>query len=236
MNFTDSVILANKEILKIINEKGIDLSKEVKKGAGGDISRVIDIKAEEVFIKYLSKYGKIISEECGVFGEGLDEIIIDPIDGSENFISNLPYFGSSVARKQDGRVSEAVIVNFANSDIFIKNHTSFKKAKLYDLNFSDVIINNYATIGIYERAYASKKLVYLMNNESIKYRSPGAIALSLAYAHEVQFVIFEGIPREYDVCAGLYMCEDIYIYNEGKFLLVSKDKKIFDRLLKLIKG
>ncbi len=236
MNFIDCTILANKEILQILEKNDKKLYEKVKKGAGGDISRVIDIKAEEIFIKHLSKFGKIISEECGVYGDGDDEIIIDPIDGSNNFVSNMPYFGSSVAKRVKGKVTEAIVVNFANSDIFVKKNEIFKKAKINKLIFSEVIINNYATIGIYERAYASKQFIYNLNNEGLKYRSPGAIALSLAYAHELKFVIFEGTLREYDISAGMYMCSDLYVYNKDNFLVVSKDKEIFSKLVKLTKG
>ncbi len=236
MDFIESVILANKEILRVLKHNDIELCNKVKKGAGGDVSRVVDIKAEEIFIKYLSKFGKIISEECGIYGDGNDEIIIDPIDGSDNFVSNMPYFGSSVARRVKGKITEAVVVNYANLDIFVKKSKTFKKAKINKLVFSEVIINNYATIGIYERAYASKKFICRLNNENLKYRSPGAIALSLAYAHEFKFVIFEGALREYDVSAGIYMCNDLFIYNKNDFLVVSKDEEIFSKLVKLIKG
>jgi len=209
---------------------------EVKKGAGGDISKVVDIESEKIFIKHLSRYGKIISEECGVYGEGNDEIIIDPIDGSENIASKLPYFGSSVARKVDGKIKDAVIVNFANQDIFIKSGKEFKRGKLYNSKFSEVVINNYATIGIYERAYASKEFVCKLNKEGIKYRSPGALALSLAYAHSVNFVVFEGVAREYDVSAGIFMCEDLFVFQKRDFLVVSKDEKLYNKLVKMIEG
>jgi myo-inositol-1(or 4)-monophosphatase len=236
MSFIDSVILANKEILELINSGDEKLKEKLNRGAGGDVSRVIDIKAEEIFIKYLSKFGKIISEECGKYGDGDDEIIIDPIDGSDNFVSNMPYFGSSVAKRVKGKITEAIIVNFANLDIFVKKGKTFKKAKLNKLTFSEVIINNYATIGVYERAYASKQFICRFNNENFKYRSPGAIALSLAYAHEFKFVIFKGTRREYDISAGMYMCSDLFIYIKDDFLVISKDKDIFSKLIKLIKG
>ncbi len=236
MNFIESSILANKEIVNILNSKRDDLFTKLDRGAGGDISRVVDIEAEKVFIKHLSRFGKIFSEECGEYGEGEDMIIIDPIDGSENLISNLPYFGTSVSRVVDGKVTDAVIVNLANQDIFVKNSNSFRKGKLYNSEFSDVIINNYATIGIYERVYASLKFACELNKLDIKYRSPGALALSLAYAHEVEFVIFEGKIREFDVSAGLYMCEDLRVYGEDDFLIVSKNERIFEMLLDIKKG
>lgn len=236
MEFINSVIKANQEIYEFLKKGDVSLKKELQKGAGGDISRVVDIEAEKIFIKHLKKFGQIISEESGTIGDGEDSIIIDPIDGSDNFVSALPYFGSSVARKRDKKVRDAIVCNFANGDIFVKNSISFKKANLNNLEFSEVISNNYATIGIYERAYASLELICKINKMGLKYRSPGALALSLAYAHEFKFVIFEGKLREYDIAAGVYMCEDMQMLLEDSVLVVSKDKELFKKITEIIRG
>lgn len=236
MDFIDSAIQANKKVLEFLDSSKLDLKEELQKGAGGDISRVVDMEAEKIFIEHLAKFGQIISEESGIIGDGKDKIIIDPVDGSENFISGLPYFGSSVARKRDGKVFESVVVNFATGDLFVKQNEDFKKANIYKENFSEVTSNNYATIGIYERVYASSKLVYEVNKAGLKYRSPGALALSLANAHSFAFVIFEGNMREYDVAAGLHMCSDMNISFENDILIVSKDKAIFDKLIIIARG
>jgi myo-inositol-1(or 4)-monophosphatase len=236
MDFINSVIKANKKVLELLSENKLILKKELNIGAGGDVSRVVDMEAEKIFVEYLEKFGQIISEESGTIGEGEDRIIIDPVDGSENFISGMPYFGSSVARERNGKVFESVVVNFATGDLFVKQNEDFKKANIYKENFSEVISNNYATIGIYERAYASKGFVCEVNKKGFKYRSPGALALSLANAHNFNFVIFEGKIREYDVAAGLHMCSDINISFEDNILVISKDKEIFDKLITIARG
>ena len=236
MDFINSVIKANQEIYELLKENNASLKKELQKGAGGDISRVVDIEAEKIFVKYLKHYGQIISEESGIIGEGEESIIIDPIDGSDNFVSSFPYFGSSVARKKDKKVYESIVCNFANGDIFVKNSIGFKKANLNNLKFSEVISNNYATIGIFERAYASSNLICKINKMGLKYRSPGALALSLAYAHEFKFVIFEGNIREYDVAAGVYMCEDMQILFKDSVMVVSKDRELFKKITEIVRG
>ncbi len=236
MDFIKGAIEANKKVLKLLKSSTFDLKKEFSIGAGGDISRAVDIEAEKIFVEYLGKFGQIISEESGVIGDGEDKIIIDPIDGSENFISGLPYYGSSVAREKDGKVIQSIIANFATGDLFIKDMDSFKKGSINSSIFSEIISNNYATIGVYERAYASSKLVYKINSEGIKYRSPGALALSLANAHSYNFVIFEGKVREYDVAAGLHMCSDMNVYQRYDILIVSKDREMFDRLISFVRG
>jgi len=87
-------------------------------GAGGDRSAGIDRMAESIYVEALAPFGTIDSEESGIIGSGEAKIVLDPIDGSDNALSGLPYFGSSVALERNGRVEEAVVVNLANGDLF----------------------------------------------------------------------------------------------------------------------
>ena len=234
--FIEPVICANKEIIKLL-ENGSDENfyQSVSLGAGGDISSKIDLLAEEIFVKHLSSFGNIYSEECGfIDNTKSDDIIIDPIDGSDNFASNLPYYGTSVALKRDGKIICGIVVNLANSEIFIKEKNSFKRANLKNIQFKIVEKNLYSKLGLFERTYCSKGTPELMRRYGIKYRSPGAFALSLAYAHDVDFVLYEGKMREYDIAAGLFMCEDLHVEKTEDLLLVSKNKEIFDKILQFI--
>ena len=235
-DFFQVVIAANKEIIELLeNGSSEEFHQSISLGAGGDISSGIDLLAEEIFIKHLSKFGNIYSEECGfVDNKKSDEIIIDPIDGSDNFASNLPYYGTSVALKRAVRCIAAVVVNLANGELFIKDKNRFERTNIKKLQFKNVEKNRYSKLGLFERAYCSKGTPELMRRHGIKYRSPGAFALSLAYAHDVDFVLYEGEMREYDIAAGLYMCEDLYVEKTDDFLLVSKNKEIFDKILQFI--
>ncbi len=234
--FIETVICANKEIIKLLEDgSNENFYQSVSLGAGGDISSKIDLLAEEIFVKYLSSFGNIYSEECGfINNKKSDDIIIDPIDGSDNFASNLPYYGTSVALKRDGKIICGIVVNLANSEIFIKDKNSFKRANLKNLQFKIVEKNSYSKLGLFERTYCSKGTPELMRRYGVKYRSPGAFALSLAYAHDVDFVLYEGKMREYDIAAGLFMCEDLHVEKTEDLLLVSKNKEIFDKILQFI--
>ncbi len=238
MDFLGCVIDANKEISNLLNSSfDDDMHFLLSKGAGGDISSKIDIVAEEIFIKHLKNFGRIYSEECGRYGdkEREYEIIIDPIDGSDNLLSHIPYFGTSVALKKGGVNLLSIVVNLANGDIFVKDEKSFKRAKLSNLVFKNVIKNNHSKVGIFERSYKSD-LNTLLKKNGIKYRSMGAVALSLAYAHEVDFVLFEGEYRNFDMEAGLHMCEDLYIKKSKNLVIVSKDKENFDKIFRIVLG
>lgn len=234
--FIEAVISANQEIIELLKTStDEDLAKGVSLGNGGDISSKIDLLAESIFIKHLSPFGNIYSEECGfIDNKKEDLIVIDPIDGSDNFASKFPYYGTSVALKRDGKYVIGIVVNLVNGEIFMKNRDEFKRAHLTNLQFKKVTINPDSKLGLFERAYCSYHTPQILREHGIKYRSPGAFALSLAYAHDVDFVLFEGKRREYDIAAGLLMCEDLYIKKTEDLLLVSKNKEIFGKIAQFI--
>lgn len=192
--------------------------------------------AEKIFIKHLGSFGRIDSEESGEIGKGAYRIVLDPIDGSDNFLSQLPYFGSSVALEKEGEVLAGIICNFANGDIFIKSKTYFRVGNLEKNDFEDVVNNPCSSLGIFERAYLSKIYAKKLFDAQIKYRIPGAAALSFTYAHRVDFVIFEGKVREFDSKAGLFMCENLYKYEYNDLLLICKDLKQFNFLKNILLG
>jgi myo-inositol-1(or 4)-monophosphatase len=225
---------ANKEIYAYLKKtKDTNLYDSLSKGAGGDITHGIDKYCEDVFIKYLLQFGKIISEECGEIGSGEFEIIIDPLDGSDNFLSKLPYFGSSVAFIKDVKVVGGVVANFAIGDIFIKDNL-FLKATFEDLDFKRVDDSFTGKVGIFERGYKDTKLSQKIREVGIKFRTPGALALSLAYANNVAFMMYEGSVREFDVAAGIFMNSNLNIFLDDKVLLVAKDRDIFERLKSIV--
>jgi myo-inositol-1(or 4)-monophosphatase len=234
--FLKAVIDANKEIYTKIKDS-FDSSwyNELNIGAGGDVSLAIDIFAERVFIEHLQKFGSIDSEECGKIGKGDFDIIIDPIDGSSNFASNFPYYGSSVALKKENVVEVAVVCNFANGDIFYK-------IKKEPLMFGNIIEGNFVEeqsvkspkIALFEKAYDNSLVIKKLASKGLKFRAPGATALSLAYAHRVKFVLFIGDIREYDIAAGLAFCSDLKVSISKDYVIVTKEIELLNMIESII--
>jgi len=235
--FLKDTLQANKEIYFAL-QQGIrdEWQEEHTVGAGGDVSTGLDLFAESIFIKYLAKYGKIESEEAGEVGEGEYTIIIDPLDGSSNAFSNFPYYGSSVALvDKNGKLKVAVVCNLANGDIFYK----FKNKKLKFGNLESSVFFNEkpikkSKVGIFERSYSYINIGVDLVNASLKYRAPGATALSLAYAHRVDFVLYMGDIRIYDFAAGLGLCDDLQVSISKDYVIVSKDKDTLDKIESII--
>jgi myo-inositol-1(or 4)-monophosphatase len=91
-------------------------------------------------------------------------------------------------------------------------------------------------IGLFEKAYAYPELTAALNEENLKFRTPGAIAVSLAYARVVNYVLFVGEFRIYDFAAGLALCEGLEVIVEADYVIVSKDKAIANKIETLIKN
>ena len=97
------------------------------RGAGGDISRNIDITAENTVLEYL----KEINFECIVLGEECGRVelsdnpkgfvIMDAIDGSANAVRGVPFFCSSLAFATENRLSsitDGVITNLSTGQMY----------------------------------------------------------------------------------------------------------------------
>jgi myo-inositol-1(or 4)-monophosphatase len=93
-------------------------------GAGGDWSRKIDIEAEEVIVKTIQKHGMsptVIGEECGEIPGREGYLIVDPIDGTTNAISGLPFYCCSLAYATEKRLSSvlhAAIMDLSRGEIY----------------------------------------------------------------------------------------------------------------------
>jgi len=238
-DFIQACIKANEEIANALKE-GFDASwfEKTEIGAGGDVSSKLDLMAEAIFVKHLGSFGHIESEESGHIGEGADKIIIDPIDGSANALSLFPFYGTSVAKiNADGILDAAIVCNLANFDIFLTTTANgVQQGKLFNTTFHTPHTVPNAEVGLFEKAYANPTLVALLDQEKLKFRAPGAIALSLAYARSVNYVLYMGSFRIYDFAAGLALCEGLEVIVEEDYVIVSKEKDIALKIENLIKS
>ncbi len=237
-SFIKACIKANEEISLALQE-GFDPSwfEKTVVGAGGDVSSRLDLFAEAIFVKYLSPFGQIESEESGIIGSGEEKIIIDPLDGSSNALSLFPFYGTSVAKvNAQGILDAAVVCNLANGDLFLKSDTTdVQQGKLFSDVFHTPHTVPHSEIGLFEKAYANPAVVTALGKEKLKFRAPGAIALSLAYARSVNYVLFMGEFRIYDFAAGLALCEGLEVIVEADYVIVSKDKNIAHKIEALIR-
>lgn len=238
-NFIEAIKLANIELITYINSnlQDSDLTYTNVTGFGGDNSLKIDIIAENIFIRHLSQYGDIFSEECGLLSDNSDfKIIIDPLDGSSNFMHNLPYYGSSIALKYKDTTVAGFVCNLVSKILTYRIDDS--EIKYFDLS-KNIYIKRFfqesSKLAVFEKSYDNPELCQVLSQNKIKYRSPGAMALSLCDARNYRFAMFKGPIRSFDVDAAIYINKDLFIYEKENILILSLNKNDFDFILEIIK-
>ncbi|MBY0563462.1 MAG: inositol monophosphatase [Hyphomonadaceae bacterium] len=96
---------------------------QVSRKGPSDFVSAADMKAERTIFEELSKarpgYG-FLMEERGVV-EGTDKThrwIVDPLDGTTNFLHGLPHFAISIALEREGVLVAGVIYNVVRDELF----------------------------------------------------------------------------------------------------------------------
>ncbi|TPK54885.1 inositol monophosphatase [Mesorhizobium sp. B2-4-19] len=92
------------------------------KGPGDYVSQA-DRKAEDIIFAELSKarpgYGFLMEERGAVEGEDSQHRwIVDPLDGTTNFLHGIPLFAVSIALERQGQIVAGVIYNPAMDELY----------------------------------------------------------------------------------------------------------------------
>ncbi len=187
------------------------------KGASGDITFPIDKMAEDIIIESFEKEGlnfNVIAEERGskiVHGSDIT-LIIDPIDGSKNAISGIPFFSTSIAIA-DGDVLESLsigyIINLINGDEFYAERnrgTFFNGQKIGTHREKKPVIIAFEASNPH---IALKDILPILKIAS-RVRCFGSTALDLAYLSMGALSIFVSPTpsRIFDFSAGILIARE----------------------------
>lgn len=225
MTFLQAVVDAHHHIMTLLTQRSRDdASQIVGIGFGGDLTRWIDARAEEILIDALLPFGMIQSEERGAWGDAQDSIIIiDPLDGSDNFALGIPYYGTSIAWVKDGEIRAACVSNLIAKTLQYREGDYEAMIDLVTHERFPLRASAYAKgVGIFERGYRHPDLGDALWKAGYKWRSMGALALSLSLASSVDFVLFVGPQRIFDTAAGEYLSHRCLCYKSEHYLLLTR--------------
>ena len=102
----------------------VEGNKKFGRGAGGDISRKIDLDAEKSVMDTLQRHNfnpTIIGEECGIIQGKNGFLIMDAIDGTMNASRGIPFYCCSLAYSIDFRLSsvvDAAVIDLSVGDLY----------------------------------------------------------------------------------------------------------------------
>ena len=114
---------ARKAAKQLIRDFGEVAELQVSKKGAADYVSAADLKAEQTLFELLSKARpgySFFAEERGMV-EGSDKthtFIVDPLDGTTNFLHSIPQFAINIALERDGQVVAAVTYNPVMNELF----------------------------------------------------------------------------------------------------------------------
>jgi myo-inositol-1(or 4)-monophosphatase len=223
----------------------VEGNKKFGRGAGGDISRKIDLDAEKAIIDTIQRYHfkpTIIGEECGRI-QGKDDgfLIMDAIDGTMNASRGVPFYCCSLAYSIEYRLSsvvDAVVIDLTTGDIY---HASKEKGAYWNKdriyarrsrsssNRSEQDLQQDMLIGMNISGISADTINRLSRliSKAIHIRHFGANALELCYfARGLMdaYIDFRGKIRPTDMAAAYLILKEAggKIYSDNGFELESE--------------
>ena len=225
---------------------------QVSEKGPGDFVTASDKRVEKIIINELnvenSKYS-VLSEEMGeLIGKNKEKRwIVDPIDGTTNFLNGLPHFAISIAYEEKGEILSGIIFDPIKNEMFfaekgqgaylnnirtrVSNKSDFKNSLLvtggprYTSNIKDEVFKEY---------------IELAKKVRPPIRKSGSAALDLAYVAAGRFDgSWQRELKYWDIAAGIIIVKESggYIENlsgksfsEGPINLVASNSKIHKEL------
>ena len=157
---------------------------------------------------------RILGEETGWQGDGPTSWIIDPIDGTSNFASGLPFFSVSIGAYHDGRPVCAVIYDPIRDEMFMAEAGRLtlngQPVPPYAKGLSDREVE-LLTNAPYEGARPSAETLAGFAEVVDSFRAVrrlGSCALHLAYAAVGRVAVcYESKFSAWDIAAGLQLVQ-----------------------------
>jgi myo-inositol-1(or 4)-monophosphatase len=241
----------------IINRASLDLERvQVNSKAPNDFVTEVDHAAEAVIIDtLLSAYPGhgILAEESGTARGARDSEfvwIIDPLDGTTNFIHGLPTYAVSIGLAFRGQIQQAVVYDPARNDLFFasKGRGAFLNDKRLRVSkrtrIADALIGTGFPFRKGDDLSHYLRILETVMKSCAGVRRPGAAALDLCYVAAGWYdAFFETGLSPWDVAAGSLMVTEAgglvgNFTGESEFLhqreVVAGSPKIYGQLVQML--
>ena len=194
---------------------------QVSEKGPGDFVTASDKRVEKTIINELnvenSKYSVLCEEKGELIGKNKEKRwIIDPIDGTTNFLNGLPHFAISIAYEEKGEILSGIIFDPIKNEMFfaekgqgaylnnirtrVSNKSDFKNSLLvtggprYTSNIKDKVFKEY---------------IELAKKVRPPIRKSGSAALDLAYVAAGRFDgSWQRELKYWDIAAGIIILKE----------------------------
>jgi len=191
----------------------------IENKAENDYVSEVDRKAEAAIIDVIRKAypdHAILAEESGKHEGNEYEWVIDPLDGTTNFVHGIPQYAVSIALKHKGRLDQAVVYDPISQELFTasKGAGAQLNGKRIRVTKRNSLKGALLGTGIpfrddlpYLDAYLEMLKALLPGSAGI--RRPGSAALDLAYVAAGRLDGFwEMGLNQWDMAAGVLLIEE----------------------------
>ncbi len=226
------------------------------KGAGNFVSRA-DLAAEKILKEELMgarpTYGWLAEEQGGEDGQDpTRRWIVDPLDGTTNFLHGLPHWAISIALEHKGKIVAGVVYDAAKDEMFLAekgegawmNDTRLRvsgRGRMADAVFATGV----PFAGRPDLPATLRELARLMP-ACAGVRRWGAASLDMAYVAAGRYEgYWERALNSWDLAAGVIIAQEAGAFveplTEGADILedgevICANEAIFDKFAKTIRG
>ena len=200
------MIKASEKASKILIRDFGEIEKlQVSKKGPSDFVTNSDLKVERLIIDELKKARpnySIISEEKGIEinKDKRNTWIVDPIDGTINFLHGIPHFAISIALKSNNEIVSGVIFDPIKNEMFFaekENGAFFNNHRMKVSKKNELIECLFATGG------------KIKTETELLCRKTGCAALDLAYVASGRFDgYFQNELNLWDIAAGIVLIKE----------------------------
>ncbi len=221
-----------------------------------DLVTEIDVASENEIKTCIREFfpdHTFLCEEGGLEGDNPTTIrwIIDPLDGTVNFVHSIPMFSVSIAATFNGEVLSGVILHPLLGELFVaeKGKGAFLNGKRLHVSQSDILETSFIATGfpynVHENPHHCIELFSSFAKMGTPIRRIGSAAIDLAYVAASRFDAFwEVTLNPWDIAAGTLLIEEaggkvsrfdgkpIDILKEGT--LIATNGKLHEQVAKSI--
>lgn len=249
------ILAAEKAGKALIRDFGEIEQLQVSRKSLGDFVSTADTRAEKILVQELQKarpkFGFLL-EESGVINgeESHTRWIIDPLDGTTNFLHGIPHFAISIGLETHGEIVAGVIFNPVTDELFWaeKGKGAFLNQRRLRVSgrrhLDEALLATGTPLGSRNNTKKFIDLIEIIMPVTAGLRRFGAAALDLAFVAAGRYEgYFEMNLKPWDIAAGIILVKEAggYIcdFNGDKNFLqngnvIAGNEPIFKELTKLI--
>ena len=234
------MIKASEKASKVLIRDFGEVEKlQVSNKGPSDFVTNADLKAEKIIIEELKRAKpnySILSEEKGLENNKDSKTwVIDPIDGTINFLHGIPHFAISIALQDNNEIIAGIIYDPIKDEMFYaeKNNGAYFNNQRMKVSKKNIIEDCLFATG--------NKIDY---NQELPVRKSGCAALDMAYVASGRYDgYFQKNLNLWDIAAGIIIVKEaggilneINLSNIREIKIIASNNSINNKLLEKLKN